>query len=64
MSRVRACLFLLAVGLLWGLATPVSADSPLCDQARRLVVEARRQLTTAEPDVESIRWTLTTARNL
>lgn len=64
MSRVRACLVLLTVGLLWGLATPVSADSPQCDQARRLVAEARRQLSATEPDVESIRWTLTTARNL
>lgn len=42
----------------------VSAESPRCDEARRLVGEARRQLSLTEPDHDSIRWTLSTARNL
>ncbi len=39
-------------------------DSPGCEQARSLVAETRRQLAGSEPDHESTRWALATARRL
>jgi hypothetical protein len=54
--------------VLFGMLSAIPAitwgDSPGCDQARSLVAETRRRLTGAEPDHESIRWALVTARRL
>jgi len=64
MNRPRLPVWLVLFAMLSASPALGRGESPGCEQARSLVTETRRQLAGAEPDHDSIRWALATARRL